>query len=124
MKKFLLIVSVLLLTLSLTACIHTSFKGTRSNTDDEFAMEYSVFNTTDSQELTAKSGDTLSAEIVVDKGSLSVKIQNADGVAIYENNDISASTTFDIDIVEDGTYTIEVTGYDTEGSVDFIIKSN
>ena len=73
MKKIILIVCTLVFLISLTAC-GTKFDGSRTGNDSEFIMEYSVLNTTDAQDLTIEAGDTISAKIVVDKGSLSIKI--------------------------------------------------
>ena len=109
MKKIILIVCTLVFLISLTAC-GTEFDGSRTGNDSEFIMEYSVLNTTDAQDLTIEAGDTISAKIVVDKGSLSIKIQKDGEEPIYESNEISTSNEFDVEIDESGTYTVEVTG--------------
>lgn len=123
MKKIILIVCTLVFLISLTAC-GTKFDGSRTGNDSEFIMEYSVLNTTDAQDLTIEAGDTISAKIVVDKGSLSIKIQKDGEKPIYESNGISASNEFDVEIGESGTYTVEVTGKKAKGSVSFIVQSN
>lgn len=123
MKKSLLIACTLALTISLTAC-GTKFDGSRIGNDSEFIMEYSVLNTTDTQELIAESGDAINAKIVVNKGSLSIKIQRDGKEPIYESDGISVSNEFDVEIDEDGTYTVEVTGKKAKGSVSFIVESN
>ena len=74
MKKIFLIVCILALMVSLTACGST-FDGSRTGNDSEFIMEYSVLNKTDTQDLIAESGDTISGKIIVKNGSLSIKIQ-------------------------------------------------
>ena len=109
MKKIILIICTLVFLISLTAC-GTKFDGSRTGNDSEFIMEYSVLNTTDAQDLTIEAGDTISAKIVVDKGSLSIKIQKDGEKPIYESNGISTSNEFDVEIDESGTYTVEVTG--------------
>ena len=109
--------------LVLTAC-GTKFDGSRTGNDSEFIMEYSVLNTTDAQDLTVESGDTISANIVVDKGSLSIKIQKDGEEPIYESDGISASNEFDVEIDESGTYTVEVTGKKAKGSVSFTVVTN
>ena len=109
MKKIILIVCTLVFLISLTAC-GTEFDGSRTGNDSEFIMEYSVLNTTDAQDLTIEAGDTISAKIVVDKGSLSIKIQKDGEKPIYESNGIFTSNEFDVEIDESGTYTVEVTG--------------
>ena len=123
MKKIILIVCTLVFLISLTAC-GTKFDGSRTGNDSEFIMEYSVLNTTDAQDLTIESGDTISAKIVIDKGSLSIKIQKDGEEPIYESNEISTSNEFDVEIDESGTYTVEVTGKKAKGSVSFIVQSN
>ena len=123
MKKIILIVCTLAFLISLTAC-GTKFDGSRTGNDSEFIMEYSVLNTTDAQDLTIEAGDTISAKIVVDKGSLSIKIQKDGEKPIYESNGISTSNEFDVEIDESGTYTVEVTGKKAKGSVSFIVQSN
>ena len=123
MKKIILIVCTLVFLISLTAC-GTEFDGSRTGNDSEFIMEYSVLNTTDAQDLTIEAGDTISAKIVVDKGSLSIKIQKDGEEPIYESNEISTSNEFDVEIDESGTYTVEVTGKKANGSVSFIVQSN
>ena len=123
MKKIILIVCTLVFLISLTAC-GTEFDGSRTGNDSEFIMEYSVLNTTDAQDLTIEAGDTISAKIVVDKGSLSIKIQKDGEEPIYESNEISTSNAFDVEIDESGTYTVEVTGKKAKGSVSFIVQSN
>ena len=123
MKKISLTVCTLISILVLTAC-GTKFDGSRTGNDSEFIMEYSVLNTTDAQDLTIEAGDTISAKIVVDKGSLSIKIQKDGEEPIYESNEISTSNEFDVEIDESGTYTVEVTGKKAKGSVSFIVQSN
>ena len=123
MKKIILIICTLVFLISLTAC-GTKFDGSRTGNDSEFIMEYSVLNTTDAQDLTIESGDTISAKIVIDKGSLSIKIQKDGEEPIYESNGISTSNEFDVEIDESGTYTVEVTGKKAKGSVSFMVQSN
>lgn len=122
-KRILLIVCVLAFTISLSGC-GTDFNGSRIGNDSEFIMEYSVLNTTDTQELTAKSGDIINAKIIVKKGSLSIKIQKNGEEPIYESDGISVSNEFDVEIDEDGAYTVEVTGKKAKGSVSFVVESN
>ncbi len=123
MKKVLLIVSMLAITIFLSAC-GTDFDGSRIGNDNEFIMQYSVLNTTDMQELTVETGDTIHVNLVVKKGSLSIKIQKDGEEPIYEDNGISASNEFDVEIDESGTYTVEVTGKKAKGSVSFIVEDN
>lgn len=123
LKKFILSVCLLALTLALTAC-GIDFNGSRTGNDSEFIMEYSVLNRTYAQELTVEAGDTIQSKIVVIKGSLSIKIQKDGEEPIYESDGISVSNEFDVEIDESGTYTVEVTGKKAEGSVSFVVEDN
>ena len=108
---------------SLTAC-GSKFDGSRTGNDSEFIMECRVLNKTDTQDLIAESGDTISGKIIVNEGSLSIKIQKDDEEPIYENNGISASDEFNVEINESGTYTASVTGEKAKGSVNFTVVTN
>lgn len=123
MKKFLLIVCILALMVSLTGC-DTKFDGSRTGNDSEFIMEYSVLNKTDTQDLIAESGDAISGKIIVQKGSLSIKIQKDEEEPVYESSGISVSNEFDAEIDESGTYTVSVTGEKAKGSVSFTVVTN
>ena len=122
MKKFLWIVCTLALMVSLTAC-GTKFDGSRTGNNSEFIMEYSVLNTTDRQDLIAESGDTISGKMIVNRGSLSIKIKKDGEEPVYESR-ISASDEFAVEIDESGTYTVEVTGKGAKGSVSFTVESD
>ena len=123
MKKYLCILCSFILVLSLTAC-GADFDGSRTGNNNEFMMDYKVFNKTDAQDLIVEKGDTIHAEIIVEGGSLSFRIQREDEVPVYEGEDVSFSDEFDIDIEESGTYTVSVTGEKAKGSVSFIVVTN
>lgn len=123
MKNYLCIFCSFIMVLSLTAC-GVDFDGSRTGNHNEFVMDYKVFNKTDSQDLIVEQGDTIHAEIIVEGGSLSFKIQKDDEVPVCEGEDVSFSDEFDIDIEESGTYTVSVTGEKAKGSVSFIVVTN
>ena len=123
MKKRLGILYSLIFVLLLTAC-GADFDGSRTGNNNEFVMDYKVLNKTDSQDLIVEKGDTIHAEIVVEGGSLSFKIQKDDKVPVYECEDVSFSDEFDVDIEESGTYLVSVTGEKAKGSVSFKVVTN
>ena len=123
MKKYLSILCFLILALSLTAC-GADFDGRRMGNDNEFVMDYKIFNTTDSQELIVEEGDTIHASIIVDGGSLSFKIQKDNEAPIYESKDVSLSDEFDVEIEESGTYVVTITGKKAKGIVSFTVVTN
>ena len=87
-------------------------------------MNYKIFNTTDSQDLIVEEGDTIHAEIIVEGGSLSFRIQKDDEVPVYESKDVSLSDEFDVKIEESGTYVVTVTGEKAKGSISFTVVTN
>lgn len=123
MKKHVSILYFLILSLLLTACV-SDFNGSRTGNDNQLIMEYTAFNTTDSQDLVIEAGDTIHAEIVVEDGHLSYKIQKDDDEPIAENEGIFFSAEFDADIEESGTYTVTVKGEKAKGSVKFVVESS
>lgn len=121
MKKF--FIPFMLFAILLAGCT-PDFNGSRTGNQSQFIMKYSAFNTTDSQKLVLEAGDSINAKIVVDKGSLSIIIQQENKEPIYDSNNISVSNNFDVMIEESGTYTITVAGNKTKGSVSFIVENN
>ena len=122
MKKIITIFSVIFILTSLTAC-SPDFNGSRTGNDKQLIMEYTAFNTTDSQDLVVKAGDTIHAEVVIEDGLLSYKIQKNDDEPIAESEGIFFSVEFDVEVEESGTYTITVTGEKAKGSVKFVVES-
>ncbi|HAP21362.1 MAG TPA: hypothetical protein DCR27_08785 [Lachnospiraceae bacterium] len=123
MKKHSCILCAFILGLSLIAC-GADFDGSRTGNNNEFMMDYKVFNKTDSQDLIVEKGDTIHVEIIVEDGSLSFRIQREDEAPVYEGEDVFFSDEFDIDIEESGTYTVSVTGEKAKGSVSFTVVTN
>ena len=122
MKKMLSILCAIMIIVSLTAC-SSDFDGSRTGNDNEFSMEYKVLNKTDSQDLKLQNGDKINAKIIIDGGTLAIKIQKDDEEPIYESDGISASNEFEVEVEESGIYTITVTGKKAKGSVNFTVVS-
>ena len=123
MKKMLSILCAIMIIVSLTAC-SSDFDGSRTGNDNEFSMEYKVLNKTDSQDLKLQNGDKINAKIIIDGGTLAIKIQKDDEEPIYESDGISASNEFEVEVEESGIYTITVTGKKAKGSVNFNVVSS
>ena len=122
MKKIITFFSAMLLIISLSAC-SSDFDGSRTGNDTQLIMEYTAFNTTDTQDLVVEAGDIINAEIVVEAGHLSYKIQKDDEEPIAESEGIFFSVEYDFDVEESGTYTVTVTGENAKGSVKFVVES-
>lgn len=119
MKKYLFLSAAILTVFSLTACRDSNFSGSRIGDDSHLIMEYRIFNGTDSQLLELEKGDVIDAELVIDSGQLSVKIQKEKDDPVYETNNIVSSDTFQVPIEESGSYKVTVTGEKAKGSVKF-----
>ena len=112
-------VSVVLIA-SLAAC-SPSFNGSSTGNATQFIMEYSILNKSDYRNMTLQAGDVVNTSIVSDSGSVSVKVENSAGEAIYSEEDIPTSD-FEITIPQDDTYKFTVTGHHAKGSVKFIVE--
>ena len=107
MKKITTFFSAMLLIISLSAC-SSDFDGSRTGNDTQLIMEYTEFNTTDTQDLVVEAGDI---------------IQKDDEEPIAESEGIFFSVEYDFDVEESGTYTVTVTGENAKGSVKFVVES-
>ncbi|MCC0699709.1 hypothetical protein KGF42_09790 [Clostridioides sp. ZZV15-6383] len=83
MRKIYNLFFILILGIFLVSCKYSEFNGSRTGSDSELAMEYSMFNTTDSQLLTLEKDDVIDVEIVNDSGKLDVVIQEDDKNPVF-----------------------------------------
>lgn len=113
-----------LICLALAGCKGATYSGNRLVNDDQYVLEYTQFNTTDSQNLELESGDVVHTQIVSDEGSVSIEVKCGDSKLVYKGDAVSESYEFDIVIEESGTYTITVTGEKAQGSVSFTVEKN
>lgn len=109
----------MILGIFLASCRYSDFNGSRTGSDSELVMEYSMFNTTDSQLLNLEKDDVIHVEIVNDSGKLDIFIQEDDKKPVFEGKNLKTST-FQVKVDESGTYKITVTGKKAKGSVSFI----
>ena len=122
MKQITTIFSAMLLIISLSAC-SSDFDGSRTGNDTQLIMEYTAFNTTDTQDFVVEAGDIIHVEIVIEDGLLSYKIQKDDDEPVAESESIFYSSEFDVEAEESGTYTVTVTGEKAKGSIKFVVES-
>ena len=120
MKKIAHTMPALLLLAALSACsLVPSFNGSRIGNDSQLLMEYSLFNSTYSQQLTLEAGDMLLGETVCEAGKLSVTLEKEGAhPPVFQQENIPTGTVR-IDIEEDGEYTLTVTGENARGSLYF-----
>lgn len=118
-RKMGLIAALLMAAAVLTACNESKFNGNRTGNESQFVMEYSIFNSTDSQVLKLGEGDVIDAEVVTNSGSVSVTIAKEGEEPVYENEAV-ATGTFHVEVPESGEYKITVVGKNAKGSVSFV----
>ena len=116
MKKISIIFCTVLLVVSLNACFSTKLDGNRTADKSQHILEYTLLNTTDSQLLELKKGDVLAFEIVSESGKVNIIVQKDESEPIYQGTNIPTSS-FNVEITEDGTYNCSVTGKKAKGSV-------
>ncbi len=118
MKKFLLIFMNVLILVIATSCNKQVFNGNRTGNDEQFIMDYSVLNKTDSQEMELKEGTIIDVIIENESGRVDILVAEVDGEKIYRGDDASSSS-FSLEIPKTGTYKFSVTGTNAKGNVSF-----
>lgn len=125
-KKYLwliLLVVVLAVSIPLATSRGATFNGSSYGDRRSFHLSFSVMNTTESHELALNAGETLSAALVNDGGTLDVTIQKGDDVPLFEGTDLTTQN-FTVTAQETGTYTVSVTGRHAKGSFDITIQDD
>lgn len=118
MKKPIRLILILILILGSIGCSKVDFDGEVVSNENEFAMEYSLLNVSKSHSFELVEGNKISVQIEKESGKLNVSIKDDNGNEVYKGNDVS-SGRYEISVKENGTYTIEVTGDNSSGSVSF-----
>ena len=113
------VLPVVLAAVLLAGCRNATFNGSRTGNDSQLIMEYAVFNTTDSQTLELERGDRLLVEIVQEKGTLSLSIEGEGDEPLYADEN-AQSGSFELEIPEDGSYQVTVSGEKAKGSLSVV----
>ena len=79
-------------------------------------VEYTSFNTSDSQDLELAEGDLPVIDLASDAGSVDVRIQSPDSTPVFDSESL-ATGHYEIQIDQDGTYSCMVTGHRAKGSI-------
>lgn len=121
MKKFplLMILSILILII-VSSCGKQVFNGNRTSNDEQFIMDYSVLNKTETHKMKLKQGSIINVSIENKSGRVDILVANAEGKEIYRG-DNADSSKFSLEIPKTDTYKFSVTGNKAKGGVSFKI---
>ena len=118
-----LLVVVLAVSIPLAVRREATFNGSSFGDRRSFHLSFSVMNTTESHDLAPNAGETLSAALVSDGGTLAVTIQKGDDAPLFEGTDLTTQN-FTVTAQETGTYTVSVTGRHAKGSFDITVQAD
>lgn|SRR5574344_5351 len=115
-KKFISGLSCLLLVMVLTACKNADFIGNSYKVGNNITIEYQVLNTTQTEEIDLKSGDTVQFSVTSESGRTDITFCIKNAAPDYEGKSVQ-SGFFTVTVHENGRYVLTVTGSDAKGSV-------
>ena len=115
-KKRLLGLSCILLAMALTACGNADFAGNSYKVGNSITIEYQVLNTTETEEIDLKSGDTVQFDVTCKSGQADIAFGIQDAAPDYVGKSVETGS-FTVTVHEDGRYVLTVTGSDAEGSI-------
>ncbi|MGL6173523.1 MAG: hypothetical protein ACRC1P_02835 [Cellulosilyticaceae bacterium] len=113
------VVSTFFVVFLLTGCATVGFNGSRSGNENQFIIEYDMFNGMDSQVLSINQGEQMAINIVTNAGEVEVEVKKDNEEAIYTGTHRS-NMSFTLGIDKSGSYRCTVTGRKAKGSVSFI----
>ncbi|MDO5521264.1 MAG: hypothetical protein Q4G58_12295 [bacterium] len=117
--RIILCIVLLISTVSFIDCSQqSSFSGDSTGNDHQFLLDFSILNTTESNQMYLQKGEQINTSIEITKGTVDIIVKDEAGKVAYEGNNVNTSN-FTIGIDETGKYTFDVTGKNAKGSVHF-----
>lgn len=113
---------MLLTTVAFSSCADSGFDGSRVKNPDSYTLDIRKMNGTDSHTLELSAGDALQIDFSVEKGSIKLDILDPSGNSVYSGNGKDCNA-FELNISENGIYTISVEAKNLKGSVHIIKKT-
>jgi len=120
MKKYLFLL-LLLPVFLLTSCSSTKIGWVEMNYGNDFEASYQLFDGEERERIQLDAGDTfsLSYEVDVDDGALTIQFVDPDGNAFWEETFLEdEENVFDFTAKASGRYSLVVAGDKAEGSFD------
>ena len=119
MRKFVVILTFIVLVWTLTACQVP--KGSvifiENISCSGFEIQFSEWDEHNKCELSLNKGDEIQIVIVCEKGSVTLNIHEKNGMETYSGNGLE-SAQFSVKVPEAGEYVITIRGEDASGSID------
>ena len=119
-RKTILLSAILLATcFLLTGCgRNNAFDGTRTSSETQFRMEYSILDKEESAELKLTEGDQIQVHMSHTTGNVDVTVGRDGEEPIYKGTG-QENADFILTVPETGGYLISVTGHRAKGEVTF-----
>ena len=121
MKKSTLVIFTILVIFLLSICfVSKNAKSVECVADNEnhYNMQFENLNAMYTHDFVMEQGEKIQVHIEMETGDIKVKIQRKEDVPIYEGNG-DVADDFIVNILEDGVYTVSITGRYAKGSVSF-----
>lgn len=100
----------------LTAWRNADFIGNSYKVGNSITIEYQVLNTSETEEIDLKSGDTVQFDVTSESDRADITFGIKDAAPDYEGKSVE-SGSFTVTVHKDGRYVLTVSGSDAEGSV-------
>lgn len=120
-KKVILGLLVIAAMCFLTACSgkkDATFSGSKTGDSDRFDISFDILNTTYTHDFEMEQGEKIHVHIEKKAGTIRVTVLDNQEILLYDGNGEVASD-FNVEIPENGTYTVSVSGQKAEGRVTF-----
>ena len=95
-----------------------TFIGDEISDTDFYDIAFEQMNSTHSHNIDMDAGESIKVKIISKSGKISVQIYNEDDQPVYRGDDVT-DAEFEIQINEEGTYRLCVSGKDAKGHVIF-----
>lgn len=100
------------------------FEGDRSADGERFSLRFDALNGEDAHALPLKTGDRLRVSWQIEKGSMDLTVTAPDGTTVYRANGRQDAADFELQISQDGKYTVRVTGRHAKGWMECALRVN
>lgn len=121
MKKFSLLLVLIILILTATGCRKQVFDGSRTSNEKQFILDYAILSKSMTHEMELEQGAVIDVVIVNKSGQVDILVTDESGKELYRGDNASSSE-FSIEIPEKGTYKFMVIGKKAKGGVSFILE--